>query len=500
MNYPVWQLGFPGGLLIAAIAILHVFVSHFAVGGGAYLVLTEHRARRRGQDWLLAYTRRHAKFFALLTVVFGAVSGVGIWFTIALVSPETTSSLIHTFVWGWAIEWVFFFVEIAAVLIYAYQWETLDARTHLTVGWIYFAAAWASMMVINGILTYMLTPGTWIATRNFWDGLLNPTYLPSLLVRSAMAVALAGMFGLVSALAVAPEHKPLVVRWAGWWLAAGLALVVPFTLWDYGRFPLFAHEYLAGLIPFLHQVFIAGAACAGTALLLTAIFALWKPLRMNGAVVGLILASGLMVMGAGEYLREVSRKPFAINGYIYANDLRVAAVESINTAGVARTSPWLAPLASDPRRYGRALFATQCGACHMLHGYRGIDRYIRGWDEAFAAEMLPHLHLLRGSMPPFAGDEQDRAALAVYLASIAPATPAPADDYAAGQQVFQRRCAPCHTLDGARRPLDFAGFDPGSLDSVLSGLSDLNPNMPRFTGSDTERRVLAVYLVRASRK
>jgi hypothetical protein len=36
MNYPVWYLPETGGgLLIALIAILHVFVSHFAVGGRA---------------------------------------------------------------------------------------------------------------------------------------------------------------------------------------------------------------------------------------------------------------------------------------------------------------------------------------------------------------------------------------------------------------------------------------------------------------------------------
>ena len=28
--------------------------------------------------------------------------------------PRTFSALIRTYVWGWAIEWVFFFVEIAA--------------------------------------------------------------------------------------------------------------------------------------------------------------------------------------------------------------------------------------------------------------------------------------------------------------------------------------------------------------------------------------------------
>ena len=49
MNYPVWDIP-ASGLLIAVIAILHVFVSHFAVGGGLYLVLVERKARRDGDD------------------------------------------------------------------------------------------------------------------------------------------------------------------------------------------------------------------------------------------------------------------------------------------------------------------------------------------------------------------------------------------------------------------------------------------------------------------
>ena len=38
MNYPVWQLDFwGGGLLVVLIAVFHVYISHFAVGGGLYL-------------------------------------------------------------------------------------------------------------------------------------------------------------------------------------------------------------------------------------------------------------------------------------------------------------------------------------------------------------------------------------------------------------------------------------------------------------------------------
>jgi len=57
MNYPVWYVpAFGGGLLIAMVAIVHVFVSHFAVGGGLYLVLAERKALREKvrPSWILS--------------------------------------------------------------------------------------------------------------------------------------------------------------------------------------------------------------------------------------------------------------------------------------------------------------------------------------------------------------------------------------------------------------------------------------------------------------
>jgi len=102
MNYPIWLLPTTGGgLLIAIIAITHVVISHLAVGGGLFLVLTERKAHRDNDKGLLAYVKAHTWFFVLLTMVFGGVSGVGIWFIIGLVNPAATSMLIHNFVFGW---------------------------------------------------------------------------------------------------------------------------------------------------------------------------------------------------------------------------------------------------------------------------------------------------------------------------------------------------------------------------------------------------------------
>jgi len=196
MNYPVWDIP-GGGLLIAFIAIVHVFVSHFAVGGGLFLVLTERKARHERDEALLDYVRRHSRFFILLTLVFGAITGVGIWFTIGLVQPQATSTLINVFVWAWAIESTFFVAEIAAAMVYYYGWDRLSPHVHETVGWIYFVNAWLSLVVINGILTFMLTPGEWVTTRGFWDGFFNPTHWPGVVARTGASIGLAGLYALL---------------------------------------------------------------------------------------------------------------------------------------------------------------------------------------------------------------------------------------------------------------------------------------------------------------
>jgi mono/diheme cytochrome c family protein len=230
------------------------------------------------------------------------------------------------------------------------------------------------------------------------------------------------------------------------------------------------------------------------AVLLALVFALAKPRLMNPAVVAVLLVCGLAGMGSGEYLREFGRKPYVINGYIYANDMRVSEVQRIDAQGVAQISPWAAAAAADPLRYGSDLFQTECASCHSVSGYRGMRSRVRGWDETFAREMLLHLPLTRGTMPPFAGNEQDRIALGRYLASLAPATIAGANEMEVGRQVFEMRCALCHTLRGKRRPLDFTGMDADTITDFTRSLSDLNPNMPPFTGTEAERHALVVYL------
>jgi len=235
MNYPVWELAMGAGMLIAVVSILHVFVSHFAVGGGLWLVLTEARANRQNDPEARAFVKHHSRFFMLVTLVFGAISGVGIWVTIGLISPHGTSALIHGYVWGWALEWIFFSVEIAAAIVYYYGWEKLDRRTHEIVGWIYFIAAWVSLFIINGIITFMLTSGGWLENHEFWTGFFNPTFWPSLFIRSFAGFAIAGMFTLMTAANLPrTDFRRRMTRWNAGWAAAGVLGVMACAVW-YGR-------------------------------------------------------------------------------------------------------------------------------------------------------------------------------------------------------------------------------------------------------------------------
>jgi mono/diheme cytochrome c family protein len=432
MNYPVWDIP-ASGLLIAVIAILHVFVSHFAVGGGLYLVLVERKARRRGDAPLLDYARRLSRFFILLTLVFGAISGVGIWFTIGLVHPQATSSLITTFVWGWAIEWTFFLVEIAAAMVYYYGWDRLSARRHMAVGWIYVASAWLSLVVINGILTYMLTPGQWPITRGFWDGFFNETYWPALLARTFVAVGLAGLYAIWTAAWLRDaELKARIAGDAAWRWVLPMAVAIPLSLVWYlaaaaragvpvaeifgakdGRIAsllatAFTNRMWTGY-PIAQRAAWWVIVAAALLTILTALLAAVRSKTYGRPLAGALMVLGLVAMGGSEWIREDLRKPFVIGQFMFVNALRLPApagapappeaflqrfgadrftVDAVNASGVLKASAWVRPVPAHllaPHDYaarvehqGRELFRALCAACHTIDGYLAIRPLVRG--------------------------------------------------------------------------------------------------------------------------
>jgi mono/diheme cytochrome c family protein len=494
MKYPFWDLPIGYGMLMAGIGILHVFVSHFAIGGGLYLVLNERSARRAGDSVRLAFLEKLSKFFALTTLVTGALTGVGIWFVIGLLNPAATEVLIHNFVWAWALEWTLFFVEILAAILYYYGWNRMPASDHMTIGWIYFISAWLSLFVINGILTFMLTPGAWLASGNFWDGFFNPTFWPSLVLRSLIAATLAGLYALLVAVRIRTEDdKTRLVRRTAAWGLFGLAGAIPSLYWYWKSIPAATTTAALQGLPTPIRALQDTYWLAGGIALLLLLFGWLVPRRLSMPVALITLTAGMVWFGSFEWFRESVRKPYIIHGYMYGNGLEVGQVAEYQNGLL----PWITYRSGQD---GADLFRHACRSCHTMQGYKPLKAAFDGTDRAFIASIIRSAPLLRGNMPPFPGTPAEADAIAAYLEERTDRRPLSVvyglQGVALGEKVFHVRCAKCHPMGSSSdKTASLAGLDRESYEGLLDMASDLGVGMPAFTGDATERKALIEFFM-----
>ena len=446
MNYPFWEVPFLGSSsVIAIIAIFHVMISQFAVGGGLWLPMAERKALKEGRtDWM-EQLKSHSRFFLIITGVFGTVSGVGIWFVIGLAQPEATSTLIHNFVFGWAIEWVFFLVELTTIAVYYYTWGRIPAKLHLKVGWVYAGASFCTLVIINGILTFMLTPGdTWLAVAGtgaeaskFWNAFFNPTYWPSLAMRTLVCISLAGIWALISGSRIdgdkQPDLKASYLRWTSKWLVPSFVLM-PFTLfWYLWMVPESQRSLLtlgistigSGTFSQVTRLALVMIITSATIILVVYYLAYMNPKDFTLAHASAVLLMALMATGTGEQAREMLRKPYVIGRHMYSNGMRVSAVAAADRNGYLTKSLWLNQDTSEHWAQGEAMYRGQCGSCHTLTGYRSLNRLLAGRDRQSVGSFLDMLHeykqdlSYRRYMPPLTGTKEEINALGDYLYALA---------------------------------------------------------------------------------
>jgi cytochrome bd-type quinol oxidase subunit 1 len=450
MNYPFWDIPHLGSAwVIGIIAIFHVMISQFAVGGGFYLPLAERKALRMTdqklrKEWL-AQLASHSKFFYLVTGIYGTVSGVGIWFAIGLTHPEATSTLIHNFVFGWAIEWVFFIVELTTIAVYYATWGKIDEKLHLVVGWVYAGASVCTLIIINGILSFMLTPGdTWISVAGtgaeaskFWNAFFNPTYWPSLCLRMCVCASLAAVWALITSSRIdgykQPELKTSLVQWSVKWLIPSFVLT-PFIMgWYLWMVPAAQRILLTlgmdttspGTFSTVTRIALITIVTSATIIGVAYFLAYKNAVEFSLPHALSLLLLALMATGAGEYSREMLRKPFVIGRWMYSNGVRVPYVNRINQEGYLAHSNWVwnGDGAATPSAYsrGEAIFRGECGSCHTLDGYRPLRQLLSGRDRANIGNFVQMLHEYKPDspyhhyMPPMTGTKQDVDDLTDYL-------------------------------------------------------------------------------------
>ena len=421
MNYPIWQLdAFGGGLMIAMIAVFHVYLSHFAVGGGLFLVLTELKGYRENNQSILDYGYKHTKFFLLITMVAGGITGVGIWFTIALLNPGATSVLIHNFVFAWAIEWVFFTIEIIALLIYYYTYGRMDRRNHLIMGWIYFGAAWMSLFIINGVIDFMLTPGDWIQTHNFWDGFFNPTFWPALFFRTALCIIIAGLFGFMTSTWIKKKNlRQKMVRYCAMYLLIPFAVLLGSAWWYKAALPMELQDLIFERMPEM-QIFITGFLYLSPVLIIGGLLlAIKLPGTVTRPIAVAMLLLGFLYMGCFEFIREGGRRPYILRDYMYSSSILKEDMERVRKNGLLNEAGWVSQkelTADNILTAGHEMYNILCLPCHSIGGpLNDITELSSVFSETGLDNLMADMAVTHPYMPPFAGTAEERKALAHYI-------------------------------------------------------------------------------------
>jgi len=427
MHYPWWYVpGLTAPMLIAVIAVVHVFVSHYAVGGGILIALENQFAVKSKDKAYRDYWYNHTRFFVLLTVAFGAITGVGIWWTIALTSPLATEKLIRTFVFGWAIEWVFFIVEITAAFITYYFWMKLPERTHIIVAWIYAVCAWISLVLITGITAFMLDSrglfANWSETGNFWHAFFNVQFLPQMVARTGGAILLAALYVFVHAAWVYRNDpaNPLFEK-IGRRMARPLLFGIVTIIIGVGWSCALLSETALITIERAVLLNVLVALFFGISMLVTLLIVfgpIWNPKSINLGFAVSLFALSLTALATIEFAREAVRKPWIVDQVVLGNQIYADEVPQRQATGFLQPSV-LMEVPKDRMAQGGMLFMYHCNNCHALdYGMSAVAPLLYGKNKEGIAERLRHLNSPTLSMPPWSGTEEELDVLADFLVTI----------------------------------------------------------------------------------
>lgn len=428
MNFPVVEFPWLGnGTVIAIIATIHVLISHgVAIGATALTVSLEYKAHKTNNKKLDGIARMLAKWILIVTTTAGAMTGVGIWFSTMVIQPASIGSLLRIFFWAWFVEWIVFCAEVILLIVYYYTWDKWKGAKkylHLRVGYSLAIFSWITMAIITGVLAAKLTPGLWNETLSFWNAFFNPTYVPSLLFRTPLAIILAVSFiALIVKFRIKDkELQGEIFSVFGKWMAVSLPAILLFGGWYLSRIPEQAYDQVVwstGMNPNMFTVI----NLLGLAVLI--VFVIWlmaKPKKIPILLAIAVWASCIGYIAEFEMVRESVRKPYIIYNYMYANGVLASEVERYQEEGFLPNMSMLGVTeVTEDNQYeaGRAVYQGQCLACHTIDGWRSKRAFsdrVDGWTEDILESYIAVMHESRPFMPPFAGTDEERKALAHYI-------------------------------------------------------------------------------------
>ncbi len=367
------------------------------------------------------FLNSYFQILVLLSFVLGALTGVGMWFTSIQISAETIGRMVDEFHWLWATEWTFFCLEIISGYAFFRYGANLNDKARMSLLALYAFAAWMSLFWINGIISWQLTPGQWISTRNVWDGFLNPTFWPSLFYRTVASLAIASLVACVVINTIAEfsiEQKKKLINQAAW-LMAPMILMPILGAWYLYVIPEDSREWVLGgstIMTMFMQIMVGSSVLIAAYAFLGLI---GKKLYINIATALLLCALAFGATAGGEFVREGIRKPFTIRGLLYSNSITKDDVVALRKSGIVQGNPY--PVHSREKfpteqlQIGSEVYRLHCSICHTLSGVNGMTHLSGSWTTQQKRMNIAKLQHTKPFMPPFAGTSAELESLVQFL-------------------------------------------------------------------------------------
>jgi mono/diheme cytochrome c family protein len=266
-------------------------------------------------------------------------------------------------------------------------------------------------------------------------------------MRVGVCTSLAGVWALITSSRLDGDKEPALkasmVKWSVKWLVPSF-VATPFLLvWYLFMVPSSQRALLtlgidtinSGTFSIVTRMALIIVITSATIIGVAYFLAYRNPTDFNLSHACAVLLLVYIATGAGEYSREMLRKPYVIGRWMYSNGVRVPYVSRINAQGYLVTSNWVwgsAGVATTNYSRGEAIFRGECGSCHTLDGYRPLRQLLDGRDRANIRNFIVMLHQNKDDspykkfMPPMVGTEQDVNDLIDFLnAQVNPPAPKP---------------------------------------------------------------------------
>lgn len=455
--YPINDFGpVMKGMVIGGLGIFHVFLAQFAIGAGMLMCYFQWIAQQGKSQYARRFLDSYFKILVLISFVVGALTGVGMWFTTIQVSPRTIGTMVDVFHWLWATEWTFFALEVVSGYAFYRYSAILNDRQRMTLLVLYTVAAWFSLFWINGILSWQLTPGDWVESRNIWAGFFNPSFWPSLVYRSIVSVTIASLIATVVINTFGDLDRPAkseLIHIAARPLIFMVAMPI-IGFWYLRTIPYDSRSWLFGGSAAM-SLFFAGAVVASLLIGLYSLIAIIRQkMFISGPTATLLVALAFQATAAGEFVREGVRKPYSIRETLYSNSISKDDIEHLRAVGSVTNDPF--PLRdadeypNEQLQLGAKVYRMQCSVCHTIAGANGLTHLTGSWTMEQKRMNIAKLQHTKPFMPPFAGNAEEAEALVQLLTWTV----------AGGKQSWPESSNP-ETIAMIDRWLAEAGIEPG---------------------------------------